>query len=144
MGISSTKKNMAAPISLSLLTPGHSIPVQSWRFLGDRPVRVGRAPDNDVVIYSAVVSRYHLEFIHRPGGWRLMNIGANGTYLDGDREYERIDHRRVEREMTFNLAGNGPIIRVQIGDRCEVPHPIEKEKEHWFKSTIPNWLWGKE
>ncbi|NEO28251.1 MAG: FHA domain-containing protein, partial [Kamptonema sp. SIO4C4] len=43
-------------ITLTLLHPSKSTPVQSWMFDSESVVRLGRGHQNDVVLYSAVVS----------------------------------------------------------------------------------------
>lgn len=69
-----------AAITLTLLLPGKSVAVQSWTFESEQTIRVGRAADNDVVLYSAVVSRHHLELRREEEAWVAINLGANGTY----------------------------------------------------------------
>jgi serine/threonine-protein kinase len=49
---------------LSLLDPQQSQVIQQWRFEQEPLVRIGRAYDNQVVINSDLISRYHLE-IHQ-------------------------------------------------------------------------------
>ena len=48
-------------------------------------IRIGRAPDNDLVIDDLLVSRYHAELRRRPDGRsQIADLGShNGTYLDG-------------------------------------------------------------
>ncbi len=47
-------------------------------------VTVGRAANNDVVIPSPCVSKFHAFFRARPGGWVIVDAGSsNGTHLDG-------------------------------------------------------------
>ncbi len=50
-------------------------------------VRLGRAPDNDVVIDDATLSRAHLSFWRDPlGAWTVRDLGSsNGTRVDGVR-----------------------------------------------------------
>ncbi|MFF3213255.1 FHA domain-containing protein [Streptomyces sp. NPDC002886] len=60
----------------------------SVRPLADRAaVRIGRAPDSDLVIDDLVVSRHHAELRARPGGgYEIVDLGShNGTYLNGAR-----------------------------------------------------------
>ena len=38
-------------------------------------LRIGRAPDNDVVIDDLLVSRYHAELRRGPHGWQLVDLG---------------------------------------------------------------------
>lgn len=49
------------------------------------PVTLGRAPENDIVIDDATLSRHHLAF--EPAGegrWRVRDLGSsNGTRVDG-------------------------------------------------------------
>lgn len=46
--------------------------------------RIGKAPDNHLVIDDETVSRYHCELVREPRGWLLRDAGStNGTQLDG-------------------------------------------------------------
>jgi ABC-type multidrug transport system ATPase subunit len=52
----------------------------------DRPkIRIGRAPDNDVVVDDMLVSRHHAELLITAGaGYEIVDLGShNGTFLDG-------------------------------------------------------------
>jgi pSer/pThr/pTyr-binding forkhead associated (FHA) protein len=73
-------------------------------------VRIGRAPDNDLVLDDLIVSRYHAELRGTPdGGYEITDLGShNGTYVNGcrvsaqpvtDRDTIGIGH------STFRLAG---------------------------------------
>ena len=42
-------------------------------------LRIGRAPDNDVVIDDLLVSRYHAELRRGPRGWQLVDLGQRAT-----------------------------------------------------------------
>ncbi|HET9258079.1 MAG TPA: FHA domain-containing protein, partial [Pseudonocardiaceae bacterium] len=70
-------------------SPGKSI--THAQVTGDRQVsgarlRVGRSPDNDVVLDDLLVSRQHA-VLHQIGGrWQIVDLdSANGTYLSGQR-----------------------------------------------------------
>jgi ABC transport system ATP-binding/permease protein len=48
--------------------------------------RIGRAPDNDVVLDDLQVSRHHAELLSTPAGLRLVDLGTrNGTFVNGQR-----------------------------------------------------------
>ncbi|MFB7964100.1 FHA domain-containing protein [Streptomyces sp. NPDC056019] len=57
----------------------------SVRPLPAHTVRIGRAPDNDVVVSDLVVSRRHAELRAQPDGtYRIHDLGShNGTFLNG-------------------------------------------------------------
>ncbi|MFI1968673.1 ABC transporter ATP-binding protein [Streptomyces cinnamoneus] len=57
----------------------------SVRPLPARTVRIGRSPDNDLVVDDLVVSRHHAELRTLPdGGYEIADLGShNGTYLNG-------------------------------------------------------------
>jgi len=74
-------------------------------------VRIGRAADNQVVLYSAVVSRYHVEVQAADVGWRVVNLGTNGTYVSG----KRVEEYSVEDGMVIRLARSGPMIQIRMG-----------------------------
>jgi pSer/pThr/pTyr-binding forkhead associated (FHA) protein len=95
-------------IVLSLL---NSVPVQSWTFESEEVVRIGRATDNQVVLFSAVVSRHHAQLRWQEvNGWQLINISANGTYVDG----EAIKEIAVANGMVIRLATSGPKIQIAV------------------------------
>ncbi|GAA0930634.1 hypothetical protein GCM10009558_043740 [Virgisporangium aurantiacum] len=51
-----------------------------------RRTRIGRAPDNDIVLDDLQVSRYHAELLDTPGGLKLVDLGThNGTFVNGRR-----------------------------------------------------------
>ena len=97
-------------ITLTLLLPGKAVPVQNWTFETESVVKIGRAADNDVVLYSAVVSRHHLEIRRVGSGWEAVNVGANGTYLNG----QAITKVSVIDGMVVRLASSGPKIQINI------------------------------
>jgi ABC-type multidrug transport system ATPase subunit/pSer/pThr/pTyr-binding forkhead associated (FHA) protein/actin-like ATPase involved in cell morphogenesis len=49
-------------------------------------LRIGRLPDNDVVLDDLLVSRRHAEMTRTPAGWQLTDLGSgNGTFVNGRR-----------------------------------------------------------
>ena len=99
---------MLPTIVLSLL---NSIPVQSWTFTSGDAIRIGRATDNQVILFSAVVSRHHAELRwDETSGWQLVNLSSNGTYIDG----EAVVNTKVIDGMTLRLATSGPKIQIKL------------------------------
>lgn len=98
-------------ITLTLLHPVQSTPVQNWTFEHEPVIRVGRASDNHVILYSAVVSRYHTELRQTGVLWEVVSLGSNGTFLDG----EQVDQALLVDGAVIRLARSGPNIRVNLG-----------------------------
>ena len=98
-------------ITLTLLHPIQSIPVQHWTFEHEPVIRIGRSTDNHVILYSAVVSRHHVELRRGDSQWEVVSLGANGTYVDG----KRITQMPIEGSIVFRLARSGPNIQVHVG-----------------------------
>ncbi|MBD2082676.1 FHA domain-containing protein [Leptolyngbya sp. FACHB-17] len=98
-------------ITLTLLHPDRLTPVQHWTFDDGSTVRVGRSTDNQVVLYSAVVSRYHAEIRRVNSSWELASLGANGTYYEG----KRISQVPIRDGMIFRLARSGPNLQIHLG-----------------------------
>ncbi len=97
-------------ITLTLLHPLQSTPIQSWTFDQEARVSVGRSTDNHVVLYSAVVSRHHVELCCENSAWEVVSLGANGTYVDG----QRITRLPLKDGAVFRLARSGPNLQVNI------------------------------
>lgn len=103
-------------IRLTLLHPLQSIPVRSWLFDKDNMIRIGRSLNNDVVLYSAVVSRYHVEICHINQRWLVVNLGTNGTYING----QAVQQIPLVDGQVIHLAISGPKILLNI-----LPDPAE-------------------
>lgn len=102
-----------------------SVPVQSWVFEQESVVRIGRSTDNHVILYSAVVSRHHVELCQGETGWEIVNLGANGTYLEG----RRITKVPVEDGVIIRLARSGPNVQIHLGVKgADTTHPALGEK----------------
>ncbi|MGB5593298.1 MAG: FHA domain-containing protein [Crocosphaera sp.] len=97
-------------IILTLLHPTQTISVQTWTFETTSTIRIGRSMENEVVLYSAVVSRHHLEIRYEKNHWEVVNLGTNGTYVDG----ELISQKRARDGTIIRLASSGPKIQIQI------------------------------
>lgn len=97
-------------ITLTLLHPLQSVPVQSWPFETESLIRIGRSTDNEVILYSAVVSRHHVELRRNGSDWEIVSLGANGTYIDG----KRITQMPVVDGMIIRLASSGPKIQIRL------------------------------
>jgi cytochrome P450/NADPH-cytochrome P450 reductase len=79
----------AAPPGQLTLPPG---PIPAVRGpSGARPLpamrlRIGRAPDNDMVVSGLGVSRYHAELRNAAGAYSVVDLGSvNGTFVNGQR-----------------------------------------------------------
>jgi len=114
-------------ITLTLLHPNQATPLQHWQFDNDQStILIGRALDNHVVLYSAVVSRRHLEIRHNDhDDWELENLGTNGTFLNGN----PIEKTAVVDGMVVRLATSGPQIQIRLIDEDEQPKLILKPLE---------------
>src|SRR5260370_34383277 len=73
-------------------------------------IRIGRVPDNDIVLADLDVSRHHAELRRNPdGSFEISDLGSHGgTYVNG----ERITHKMLTEQdsigighATFRLSG---------------------------------------
>jgi diguanylate cyclase (GGDEF)-like protein len=124
--------------------------LQGERFvLGCGPVRIGRMPDNDVVLDDVAVSRRHARLEKRAAGWVLLDVGSrNGTYWN-DRELTGAvtlrsgDRIKAGSTIFKYLAGEDAeaqffeeICRLQVTDNLTQVHSRkyfedELEREFW-------------
>lgn len=112
-------------ITLTLLHPLQPVPVQSWKFKNESKISIGRSTSNEVVLYSAVVSRHHVEIRKVADEWELVNLGANGTYIDG----KRITKTLVVDGMVMRLASSGPKILIKIESAAEQEEDTDEEQK---------------
>ena len=70
--------------------------------LSGEVLRIGRAPDNDLVIADSRVSRYHAQIAPGPGGCQIRDLGStNGTALAG----RPVTHDRLTDGDQLSLGG---------------------------------------
>jgi hypothetical protein len=83
------------------LTPGRRL----YRLRSGSRVRIGRAPDNDIVIDDPTVSSAHAELRDEGGRWVVSDLGStNGTYVN----YSGAD---AERRVAVNALKDGSTVR---------------------------------
>ncbi len=104
--------------------------------IGEAPLVIGRDASADVVLGDEDVSRIHCEIVPGPEGYRLVDRGANGTFVNGRRVPEALmlargDVIRVGREE-FRFSAAGPVTpprgaAMQLNDTLMgipvTPHP---------------------
>jgi serine/threonine-protein kinase len=100
-------------VTLTLLHPPAHTPLQQWHFQNQSIIRIGRSPDNDVVINDPLVSRYHLELkainASADSAWKLLNQGTNGTFLNG----VLVSRGLLPADALIQLAREGPLLKFQ-------------------------------
>lgn len=102
-------------VTLTLLDPQASSPLQQWNFKRETTIRIGRSPDNDVVLNDSLVSRHHLK-LQRVGyggdkcSWELINEGSNGTFVN----QILVSRSVLPHECLIQLARGGPMLKFQI------------------------------
>lgn len=70
--------------------------------LGYGGLRIGRAPDNDLVISDSRVSRYHAQVAWEAGGFHVRDLGStNGTFLDN----RPVSHDRLTPGDRLSIGG---------------------------------------
>lgn len=101
-------------VTLTLLDPQAPIPAKRWRFDSESVIRIGRSPDNHVILDSSLVSRHHLELRRTDATdcnspWQVINQGKNGTFLNGI----LVSQGLVLDGALIQLAQGGPTLKFQ-------------------------------
>ncbi|MCC7366891.1 MAG: DUF3662 domain-containing protein [Chloroflexi bacterium] len=95
----------AGPLLL-LLEDGRNV-----RLVGN-VVRIGRAPDNDLVLSDSRVSRYHAQIVMDQLGPHIRDLGStNGTLLAG----RPVVHDRIAAGCQLSLGGFGVQVLADVG-----------------------------
>src|SRR5215470_6393766 len=77
-------------------------------------LRIGRAPDNDVVVPDPGVSQYHAELRHEVGGYRLVDLDSrNGTFVN-------------EQRVTAAMVSDGDLVGVGSATFRLVGHQLQE------------------
>jgi RsiW-degrading membrane proteinase PrsW (M82 family) len=73
-------------------------------------VRIGRSPDNDVVVSEPTVSRQHAHLGYGPEGWVFEGEGRAGTFLHGATVTRLVVRDAVELTLA---SPQGPLLRIE-------------------------------
>jgi ABC transport system ATP-binding/permease protein len=75
----SSKGNLATSM-LKILQPGRTVQTPPGS------IKIGRAPDNDIVVPDVLASRHHATLVPVPGGTEIRDArSSNGTFVNGAR-----------------------------------------------------------
>lgn len=67
-----------------IVIEGEDFPRQTIRL--DKPLRIGRHDDNDLVIQSVRMSRRHVRIENVDGSWKIFDNGStSGFYINDER-----------------------------------------------------------
>jgi ABC-type multidrug transport system ATPase subunit/pSer/pThr/pTyr-binding forkhead associated (FHA) protein len=102
---------MPRPPMMQTMSGQYREPAKIRNIEGSKVLRIGRMPDNDLVIGDDLrVSRYHAELRSAGGTYEIIDVGSRtGTYVNG---------RRVERAVVGpqDIIGIGPVTYHLVGD----------------------------
>jgi RsiW-degrading membrane proteinase PrsW (M82 family) len=91
--------------ALRLLVEGRSYVAQPGQL-----VRIGRAPDNDVLVSDPTVSRQHGQLRWTDGGWTFESIGQALTWA----HHQRVSQVAVTGPVDLVLGSpQGPVLRIE-------------------------------
>jgi RsiW-degrading membrane proteinase PrsW (M82 family) len=100
---------------------------RSYRFSPGETVRIGRSPDNDIVVGDPTVSRQHAQMSCGPDGWEWENVGRAMSFLDG----QPISRVLLPLPAAVQLAsGHGPVLGLQPGAQTQAASGGEADHDH--------------
>jgi hypothetical protein len=120
-------------------TPGVSRAPTSRVRIQSQVMRIGRRPDNDIVVSDLGVSKQHAELRRSPaGGFTIIDLGSHrGTYVNGTRVYQQeLNEGDIIAigQATFRLAGGELIEFVDRGtDEELLAGMIVTRLERWLE-----------
>src|SRR4051812_12406806 len=98
---------MDRSVTLYLLDTEQGHPLLYWPFEGETMIRIGRAPDNELVFAHPSVSRTHAYMKFDGSVWTVYSISQQGVYYGGHKLMEL----RLGPGMVFRLGPSGPLLR---------------------------------
>jgi len=108
---------------------------QSHTVRAGQEARIGRAPDNDVVVNDPTVSRHHAVVRQGPSGWEYVKAGSAPTFAGGG----EISQATVDQPVELALGSpDGPLLRLapvtgtdQVNPAAGTPPPAHAPDPRW-------------
>lgn len=89
---------------------------QTFTFEPGQTIRIGRSPDNAVVVSDPIVSRDHARISWQPDGWILDDLGKGRTFIGG----LPVASVSVQQPLDVHLATPlGPGLRIELAGADE-------------------------
>jgi serine/threonine protein kinase, bacterial len=82
--------------------------IKQWQFDRSQQIKIGRAPENQVVVDHPLVSRFHAELTQN-ANWQLTAHGTNGTIVNGQQVQQVI----LANGSKIQLAPDGPLLKFE-------------------------------
>jgi RsiW-degrading membrane proteinase PrsW (M82 family) len=98
--------------------------------------RIGRSPDNDIVVNDPTVSRQHAVVRSGVSGWEYAKAGSAPTFLDG----QMVDQVAVDRALDFALGSpDGPVLHIEpvTGAVRLAPAGAQPQAVPWQAAQFP-------
>jgi serine/threonine-protein kinase len=116
-------------IALQLVDTSRKLPLQTWQFADATLIRIGRSPENEVVVGSPFVSRAHAYLRQSEDGWELCVLSQQGVFVEG----RRIESLRMDDGALFRLSAGGPFLRFLT----ETPPELDVNTTVSFSADTP-------
>jgi len=107
---------------------------RSYSFGAGETVRIGRSPDNDIVVSDPTVSRQHAQLSSGASGWEFENVGRALSFLNG----EPVSRTLLSGPAQIQLSSiRGPVLSITPGEtppqyepsRYGAPQPEPTQQE---------------
>lgn len=92
---------------LQLIDADQGHPLQTWTFEDRDEIRLGRLPDNDLVLTDPRVSRSHAVLKRSEEGWRLYSLSSQMIQYEGEMRQEL----ELQAGNHFRLGRSGALLR---------------------------------
>lgn len=104
---------MESTVTLYLLDAPDGALLQQWIFENKQVIRIGRSPENDVVIAHKYVSRDHVCLSHERGSWVVTVTSQQGILWGPRKVFNLTLGPNSARKFVFRLGPNGPYMRFE-------------------------------
>jgi serine/threonine protein kinase, bacterial len=91
--------------------------LKQWQFDRSQQIKIGRAPENQVVVDHPLVSRFHAE-LTQSDTWQLIGHGTNGTLVNG----QQIQRATLANGTMIRLAPDGPLLKFEMSGSSHCQH----------------------
>lgn len=111
---------MSQTVALCLLDGPTGRALQKWTFDDRSVIRIGRSPENDVVIADQFVSRDHVCLSLDGGTWVLTVLSQQGVFCGSRKVFNLRLGPEAANGFLFRLGSNGPHLRFELVSEGEL------------------------